>query len=325
MISYPNWLRDRRKHYDLFHIVDHSYAQLARELPPSRTVITCHDLDAFRCLFDPDRDPRPLWFRLMAKRILSGLQRAGHVIFVSRTVRDEANDLRLVKAERSSVSYNGIDPCYGSAPNDDSEREARRLLAGIPAEATIILNVGSTIERKRLDLLLHIFAGVRARTPQAKLVRVGGSLTPVLARLANQLSIKEDIVTLPFLSTDVLNAVYRRAALLLQTSESEGFGLPLVEAMACGCPVIASDLMVCREVGGTAADYCPVGALNLWIESAVRIAGERTGDPARWAERRCRSVDNAKRFDWQSSAAHAANIYQQLFVQAYSSGSKRRK
>ena len=80
LYDYPGWLRNRAVNFDLFHIVDHSYAQLALELPAARTITTCHDLDTFRCLLEPELEHRPRWFRAMTRRILRGLSRSTHVI-----------------------------------------------------------------------------------------------------------------------------------------------------------------------------------------------------------------------------------------------------
>src|SRR5207344_1409063 len=68
--EYPRWLGKRIDQYDLFHVADHSYSQLIHVLPADRTGVFCHDLDTFRCLLDPKSDPRPRWFRAMARRIL---------------------------------------------------------------------------------------------------------------------------------------------------------------------------------------------------------------------------------------------------------------
>ena len=71
--TYPRHLRRWRSHFDVFHIVDHSYAQLVHALPPGRTGVFCHDLDAFRCLLEPGQERRPLWFRVLARHVLAGL------------------------------------------------------------------------------------------------------------------------------------------------------------------------------------------------------------------------------------------------------------
>ena len=69
MWDYPRFLRRRRTQFDLFHIADHSYSQLVHALPADRTGVYCHDLDAFRCLLDRARYPRPRWFRALARRV----------------------------------------------------------------------------------------------------------------------------------------------------------------------------------------------------------------------------------------------------------------
>jgi len=67
--DYPRWLRPRVRDFDLFHLVDQSYSQLVHELPAHRTVVTCHDLDTFRSVFEPDKEPRSMVFRAMSRRI----------------------------------------------------------------------------------------------------------------------------------------------------------------------------------------------------------------------------------------------------------------
>ncbi|MHC5543090.1 glycosyltransferase family 1 protein, partial [Singulisphaera rosea] len=75
--DYPRSLgrRARQGEFDLYHLVDHSYSQLVHALPDDRTIVTCHDLDTFRCLLDPAREPRPAWFRAFARRTLEGMQK----------------------------------------------------------------------------------------------------------------------------------------------------------------------------------------------------------------------------------------------------------
>ena len=79
-----------------------------------------------------------------------------------------------------------------------------------------------------------------------------------------ELGLTDAIVVLPMLDRATLAAVYRRSALLLMPSEREGFGLPVLEALACGTPVVASDIEALREVGGFAASYCPVEGIEDW-------------------------------------------------------------
>ena len=77
---YARWLRRRTGvGFDVYHVIDHTYGHLVHELPANRTVVTCHDVDAFRCLFDPVSEPRSRAFQRMTQRVLLGLQRAAVV------------------------------------------------------------------------------------------------------------------------------------------------------------------------------------------------------------------------------------------------------
>jgi glycosyltransferase involved in cell wall biosynthesis len=309
MIEYPRWLRKRAQSYDLFHIVDHSYAHLALTLPPGRTVITCHDLDIFRCLSEPAREPRPLWYRAMARRVLNGFRSAQHIVFVSEAVRQEADRLGLIPGVVSSVVHNGAD--YEAVVSLEADRAADRLLGSRSGEL-LLLSVGSTVPRKRMDVLLQVFAGILNEIPGARLIRAGGYLTRPQLDLARRLGVTQSITELPFVERSILSAVYRRATLLLQPSDAEGFGLPVAEAMAHGCPVVASDLPVLREIGGHAAIYCPVGDIPGWVRSATHLLRQCHDEPVVWSALRSRSAENARRFRWHENADRIAKVYQEV-------------
>ena len=119
-------------------------------------------------------------------------------------------------------------------------------------------------------------------------------------------------VHLPFLERQELAAVYRRAALLLLPSDREGFGLPVVEAMACGTPVIASAVFSLIEVGGSAVTHCPPKDLGCWVSSAVRLLAEKQQAPVEWETRRRRSLEAAAPFDWGVYAAEMTRLYQEV-------------
>jgi glycosyltransferase involved in cell wall biosynthesis len=308
-IDYPRWLQRQASDFDLFHIIDHSYAQLVHCLPPSRTIVTCHDLDAFRCLLEPQRENRPRWFRAIARRILAGFRRAAHIIAVSNATRDAVLRYGLVPPERVSVIPNGVNPRFSALPDPVADAEVSHALPGA-AEGTIwLLNVGSTMPRKRLDVLLRVFAAVRESLPQVRLMRVGGAWTSAQLRLAEELGVRKSVHVFPPLARGTLAAVYRRAGLLLHTSEAEGFGLPLIEALACACPVIASDLPVLREVAGPAAEYCPVADVGAWKNAVVRLLQERAQNSDAWASRREQAVVHAARFSWIETARQTTAVY----------------
>jgi glycosyltransferase involved in cell wall biosynthesis len=316
--DYPRWLRRRRADFDVFHVIDHSYSQLVHQLPAERTVVTCHDLDTFRAVLQPETERRSRPFRAMVRHTLSGFRSAARVTCPSAAIREEIVAGGLLPPERVVVVPNGVHPACCPEPEPVADAVVRDLL-GHSVGAPELLHVGSTIPRKRIDVLLRVFAGVRRGLPGARLVRVGGEFTPKQERLVRTLGLESSIVVLPFLGREVLAAVYRRAALVLQPSEREGFGLPVAEAMACGTPVVASDLPVLREVGGRAAAYCEVADVYAWMETVVDLLDERDRSPKRWAARKVAGSTQAARFTWAEYARRMVEVYRDVLEQAWSS------
>ncbi len=294
---YPAWLRRHRPPCDVYHVVDHTYAHLVHALPAERTVVTCHDVDAFRCLFDPGSEPRSAAFRRMAERILDGLRRAAIVTCDSDATRDAlvAHDLR-----RDGLVVVPLGVHRAFIPGDGASPAA-----GPP----MLLHVGSTIPRKRIDVLLDVVAGLRAADPAIRLVRVGGPFTAEQATQVRALGLAEAITVMRALGQAELADLYRRAALVLLPSDREGFGLPVVEAMACGTPVVASDLPVLHEVGGSAAAYAPAGDVAEWVKIVQALLAERSAQPDRWAARRAAALHQAAAFTWERCVARMADLY----------------
>lgn len=311
--DYPRYLRRRVGEFDLFHLAEHSYGQLAGALPVERTVVTCHDLHSFRCLLEPEEDPRPRWYRMMARQQMTALLTAARVICVSQTVRDELLGYGLVPAARVSVVHNGTHPACSPLPNPAADTEAASLLAS-DRPTVDLLHVGGIAPRKRLDVLLRVFAAVRQKLPEVRLVRVGEAFAPAHQELVKELDLEGSIRILPFLDREVLSAVYRQSALVLQPSDAEGFGLPVTEAMACGTPVVASDIPVLREVGGTVATYCPVADVEAWSNAVLELLAERRENPERWSTRRSAGVEHGALYSWEENARGVVGVYRELLA-----------
>src|SRR5581483_2820074 len=185
LVDYPRVLRRVRGHFDIFHIVDHSYAHLVHHLPAARTLVTCHDLDAFRCLIEPRREPRGIPFRLMTRWSLSGLRRARLIVANSRTTLAELLRFGIAPPDRLNVIAFGVADVFSPAPDHAADEECLRLLGPRDPSRLAMLHVGLPIPRKRLDRLLRIVAAVAQRRP-VSLIRVGGALSPEDHALAVQ-------------------------------------------------------------------------------------------------------------------------------------------
>jgi glycosyltransferase involved in cell wall biosynthesis len=181
-----------------------------------------------------------------------------------------------------------------------------------------VLHVGSTIPRKRIDVLLEVFARVKRNTgARLRLLRVGGKFTAAQQSQATALGLEnESLRVLPFLSPAELAVVYRGATIVLVPSESEGFGLPVIEALASGTPVLASDLPALREAGGNAADYAPVANIDAWVAQLSGLLAERRDSPAAWEARRERCRRQGEKFSWNEAARQTAEIYRQVLARA---------
>jgi glycosyltransferase involved in cell wall biosynthesis len=136
---------------------------------------------------------------------------------------------------------------------------------------------------------------------------VGAALSPALRTQVDRLGLGASLVQPPPLPRAELADLYRRATLVLLPSDSEGFGLPALEALACGAPLIASDLPVLREVAGDAALYAPPGDAGAWTDLVLRALDGRAPLPPR-----ARRLDQVRPFTWEAHARAILRAYQRI-------------
>lgn len=295
MKEYPRQLRGITA--DRFHVVDHSYSQLLHELPSGRAGVYCYDLDTFRCILTPAAEPRPAWFISMTQRILDGLKSAALVFHATDEIRRQILEHRLIEETRLVKAPLGVSDIFFNP----TEQPAITDLAAAP----FILHVGSCIPRKRVDVLLAVFAALRRKHPQLRLIQIGGEWN---AEHRAQLALLPtgSVIQRRGISEAELAWLYHRSAAVLLPTSAEGFCLPLIEALAGGANVLASDLAVLREVAGDAVTFAPVGAIDEWIDKADELirGSNRVTNETKLAQ--------AKQYTWQSHAQIIVNAYQKL-------------
>jgi glycosyltransferase involved in cell wall biosynthesis len=310
MVLYPRRVRRSVSgRFDLYHVVDHSYAQLALALPPRRTIVSCHDIDTFRSLVQPEDDRRGPLFNAMTRRILAGLRRAAIVVCGSAAAHDDLVRFGLADPARLRIVPNGIDPALLEPPPSAARSTAGELL---PAERGVfdVLHVGNDIPRKRLDRLVDIIATLRKRGSRVRLVRVGSPPRPETRQRMEALALT-DVIEMPFVERDVLRAIYARCDLLLLTSDREGYGLPVLEAFAAGKPVVASDIPALRESSGGLATLVPADALDEWVGAIERVLASDDPGGALAAERRVHAAART----WDDHVRGLLPVYAEVLAQ----------
>jgi glycosyltransferase involved in cell wall biosynthesis len=301
--DYLKFLKTIVGSYDYFHIADHSYAALAHALPGERTGVLCHDLDAFRSILKPTTERRPMWYRAMARRILNGMQKAAVVFYHTDAVAKEILQHKLIEPSRLKKAPPGVSPEFKPMPPESGESLVLDNMRGRP----YILHVGSCVPRKRIDILLNTFAAIRTNFPDLLLVKVGGDFTSEHQAIIDRFVLEPSIVHMQGLDRESLATLYRNAKLVLQPSDAEGFGLPVIEALACGAVIVASDIQVLREVGANAALYAPAGDAGAWVSVVQRLCDDPGGVPPRQHR-----LEWAAQFSWANQAKIVLETYQSL-------------
>ena len=277
-------------------------------LPPliarTRSVVTIHDCIHLRF---PQYLPNRAALTYARTQMGSAARRADHILTVSEaSKRDILHFFPVVPPEKITVIYNGIDEHFATPPPGD---EMRRVAERYQLEGDFLLYVGNVKPHKNLERLLEAFHLVR-QTPglePLKLVMIGDEISrfSALRRAVHRHNLHKYVRFLGFLPDEMLAIVYRLASVFVFPSLYEGFGLPPLEAMASGTPVVTSNVSSLPEVAGDAAllvDPMDAGA----IAGAIRRV---LSDPALAADLRARGLARAREFSWARAARQIRQIY----------------
>jgi glycosyltransferase involved in cell wall biosynthesis len=254
---------------DVYHITAQTMATLLwAQRFPAPVLVTV--LDIIPYLVRHNRDLNPFchivdrWFYRLA---LAGLHRAGALIAISAWTRQTLRTALNIPSERIYVVYPALDHKKFRPVAVPDQFRAR---FGLDGETRYVLYVGSDDPRKNLPTLLKAFARLKRRVSHVKLLKVGApyfvGAREYLLRLVETLDIKKEVLFFDHVPDDVLPLFYNVADVFVSPSLYEGFGLPLVEAMACGIPVICSDIEVFREVAGNAALFVNAQDVEMWAD-----------------------------------------------------------
>lgn len=298
---------------DVVHICDHSNSMYVQWLSGKPSLITCHDVIAIEASlgmidgWDVSRTGR-LFQRLIAR----GLARANLVACVSHSTQRALLNLQLADERRVATVVNCLNDNFSPVQPEDANLLIGRF--GLSVHDRYLIHVGTDLARKNRTAVVETFIALQVRAdsmavapPVQHLVLVGPDLAPETLALARQHGVADRIRTVQNVSHEELRALYASAVALLFPSLLEGFGWPVIEAQACGCPVFTSDLEPMNQIGGTGAVYIdpkdPV-AIAKAIERAIPGLGEM----------RRLGLDNATRYTSAQMISNYVAMYRRLLA-----------
>ena len=283
----------------------HGPVNVVPELHRGATVVTVHDLSF---LTFPDRFPRAKAAYLTAM-VARSCRKATRVIAVSASTRRDLLERLHVPASKVETVYAGVQAGFRLLPPAEVDRFRQARFGNRP----YILHVGTLQPRKNIDILIRAFSGLRRRESLPhRLVLVGakGWMYESLFRLVRELGVEEAVDFAGYVRPEDLPLWYNAADLLALPSAYEGFGLPLIEAMACGLPAVVSAGGALEEVGGSACLTVESGSAEALQAAMARILG----DPELRASLREAGLERAKGFTWVSTAKQTANVYEEALA-----------
>lgn len=277
----------------------------------AKLVVTLHDLIHFDY---PAYQPFPGANLLLDWKLRRLLRRADGVLTVSQATADALRKRYPASGleKKCRVIWEGAEKIFDPAPRPDDAVRLERM--GIRADKPYVLYVGAIREHKQTHVLIDAFRRMEAEEPGGTQLVLAGSLDWRYDRkqnLSTQFHGSSGIRYIPSGSDEDLAALYRHAAVFVLPSATEGFGLPVVEAMQSGTPVVVSDIPSLIEIGGSAVRTFPAGnpdALKNVLTGILR-------NPETRFRLSAQSLDRArtpKLFDWSHTAAQTLEFYDQI-------------
>ena len=304
---YPRSLKNQIA--DIFHVVDHSEGHLCAWLKHygKHNAITCHDLIN---LVEPEtfkgRARLPLISMIAWKNAVKSMKKANCIISVSNhTKKDIVNSLKI-EEENIAVVPNAVDGIFKTIPPKSIARY--RQQKGLSSEQFCLLNVGSNHSRKNLMTVLKVLTSLKAQNLPVHFWKVGKDFTPQQQEYIAQNSLETNITYLGQATLTELITIYNAADLLIAPSIYEGFGLTILEAMACGLAVLTSNVTSLPEVAGDAAilvdpldvETMVAKILNLYRDHELHQNFIKKG------------LERSAFFTWQNTAEKVACIYEDI-------------
>ncbi|MEX0323072.1 MAG: glycosyltransferase family 4 protein [Puniceicoccaceae bacterium] len=268
----------------VFHICDHSYSMYEKWLRDVPCIITCHDLLAIRSARGEFRKNPTSWTgKCLQKWICHSLKNAKAITCVSESTAMDLRRLTGHTNDKSKIVYNGLNFPYKVIPTEQARISALNIVkqANITQKRGYMFHVGGSQWYKNRLGLLEIYSELFKMNPNPPALVIAGqpSTKDCLGYIENS-PFSERVHFIGRVSNEELNDLYSGAKIFLFPSLSEGFGWPIIEAQAAGCPVVTSDIPPMNEIGGEAVTYIDPEHPTQAAESIYEILNESPEDRA---------------------------------------------
>jgi glycosyltransferase involved in cell wall biosynthesis len=300
-ISWRLW----RLKADLYHATHYVLPAVV----PCRAVVTIHDIIH---LLYPEFLPSRLAFLYAQRMIRRSLAKGDRIIAVSHNTRSDLLSFFDADGRKIEVVYNGVDADFHRPLAPEA---LQRWLDRLELSQPYLLFVGNPKPHKNLDNVIQAYAKARSIHPfDAPLVCVGSrpEISLKIHQRTEQFGVSEKVKLLGHVAQEALPAIYQGAAVVLHPALYEGFGLPVVEAMASGVPVITSNTSALKEIGEGYAHL--VNPLD--VEEMARAIAQLMADPELRESLAALGRQRAREFNWQRTARRTLEIYQQALGKA---------
>lgn len=322
-LVFPLWVRKQLKQQPadtLYVLCDQALGPWVPLVKDRPHVVHVHDLLALRsALGDVPENPTSRTGRIYQRYIRHGFQQARHFISISKKTRDDLHYFGQVKPVTSEVVYNGLNYPFAPMPPHDAVQVLNR--AGLPASAAgMLLHVSGGQWYKNLSGVIRLYAQYAKAEPNPlPLWCISPRPSPAVQQIVDDLPAQAKVLFFQGLDSQALVAAYSIARVFMVPSLAEGFGWPIIEAQACGCPVITTNSAPMNEIGGPATHYLPLlhkeDDVHAWAAAGAGTLKNLLDLPAaRRQQLVAQGHNHAAQFNADGAITSYLHIYQQVLA-----------
>jgi len=273
-----------------------------------KTVVTIHDLGA-QFLPQYHTFPQKIYLNWSTN---FAVKFATRIIAVSQATKKDLIEKLGVEAERIEVVYEGVD--HQKFKVQSSKFKIEKALKKYQIKSPYLLFVGTIQPRKNVGRLIEAFAQVLKERENLNLVLAGakGWLADEVYQLPKKLGVEKQIKFLGYVDEGDLPLLYNGALVFVLPSLVEGFGLPPLEAMACGCPVVVSATSSLPEVAGKAGILIDPESIDSIAKALLTVESYYTSNYDRYEEMRQKGLAQAQKFSWEKCARETLAVLERI-------------